>query len=97
MQIGASALVGFSLFILLGPLQTWFMKLSFVVRKKSMVRTRQGPSLIVQKWTDGRSKLLRELLSSMQIIKVFTYEIPFLKSRFCRFGRSDIRTSFHSA
>lgn len=32
-----------------------------------------------QIWTDGRSKLLRELLSSMQIIKVFTYEIPFLK------------------
>lgn len=32
-----------------------------------------------QKWTDGRSKLLSELLGSMQIIKVFTYEIPFLK------------------
>jgi hypothetical protein len=34
---------------------------------------------LLQKFTDGRSKLLRELLSSMQIIKVFTYEIPFLK------------------
>ncbi|KAL7419852.1 hypothetical protein Q5752_005768 [Cryptotrichosporon argae] len=66
-QIGPSALVGFALFILLAPLQTWFMKFSFIVRKKSM------------KWTDGRSKLLQELLSSMQIIKVFTYEIPFLK------------------
>lgn len=32
-----------------------------------------------QKWTDGRSKLLQELLGSMQIIKVFTYELPFLK------------------
>ena len=33
---------------------------------------------ISQRWTDTRAKLLRELLSSMQIIKVFTYEIPFL-------------------
>ncbi|WWC68921.1 uncharacterized protein I206_102857 [Kwoniella pini CBS 10737] len=66
-QIGPSALVGFSLFVLLAPLQTWFMKLSFKVRKKSM------------KWTDSRSRLLRELLSSMEVIKVFTYEIPFLK------------------
>lgn len=67
LQIGPSALVGFSLFLVLSPLQTWFMKLSFVVRKKSMV------------WTDARSKLLRELLSSMQIIKLFVYEVPFLK------------------
>ncbi|WRT65384.1 uncharacterized protein IL334_002327 [Kwoniella shivajii] len=66
-QIGPSALVGFSLFVILAPLQTWFMKLSFKVRKKSM------------KWTDSRSRLLRELLASMEIIKVFTYEIPFLK------------------
>jgi hypothetical protein len=32
-----------------------------------------------QKWTDGRARLLRELLGTMQIIKVFTYEVPFLK------------------
>lgn len=32
-----------------------------------------------QKWTDGRSKLLQELLQSMAIIKQFCYEIPFLK------------------
>lgn len=38
-----------------------------------------GTSLIRQAWTDRRANLLRELLSSMQIIKVFTYEIPFLK------------------
>ncbi|WVQ83494.1 hypothetical protein IAT38_005635 [Cryptococcus sp. DSM 104549] len=66
-QIGPSALVGFSLFVVLTPLQTWFMNVSFKVRKKSM------------KWTDSRSRLLRELLSSMEIIKFFTYEIPFLK------------------
>ena len=64
-QIGPSALVGFSLFVLLGPLQTWFMKASYRIRKSSM------------QWTDRRSKALREILSSMQIIKCFTYEIPF--------------------
>nr|XP_019012361.1 uncharacterized protein I206_03208 [Kwoniella pini CBS 10737]OCF51142.1 hypothetical protein I206_03208 [Kwoniella pini CBS 10737] len=76
-QIGPSALVGFSLFVLLAPLQTWFMKLSFKVRKKSM------------KWTDSRSRLLRELLSSMEVIKVFTYEIPFLK-RLKHFRRKEM-------
>ncbi|WVW79673.1 hypothetical protein I302_101642 [Kwoniella bestiolae CBS 10118] len=76
-QIGPSALVGFSLFVILAPLQTWFMKLSFKVRKKSM------------KWTDSRSRLLRELLSSMEIIKVFTYEIPFLK-RLKQFRREEM-------
>jgi hypothetical protein len=34
-----------------------------------------------QKWTDARARLLRELLGTMQIIKVFTYEIPFLKRK----------------
>ncbi|WWC98841.1 hypothetical protein V866_005734 [Kwoniella sp. B9012] len=76
-QIGPSALVGFSLFVVLAPLQTWFMKLSFEVRKKSM------------RWTDSRSRLLRELLSSMEIIKVFTYEIPFLK-RLSEFRRKEM-------
>ena len=56
------------------------MKMSFLVRKKSIVGAPYNRRLLTmsQKWTDGRSKLLRELLSSMQIIKVFTYEIPFL-------------------
>nr|XP_018264326.1 uncharacterized protein I303_02491 [Kwoniella dejecticola CBS 10117]OBR86484.1 hypothetical protein I303_02491 [Kwoniella dejecticola CBS 10117] len=76
-QIGPSALVGFSLFVILAPLQTWFMKLSFKVRKKSM------------KWTDSRARLLRELLSSMEVIKVFTYEIPFLK-RLKHFRRKEM-------
>jgi len=34
-----------------------------------------------QQWTDARARLLRELLGTMQIIKVFTYEIPFLKRK----------------
>lgn len=39
-QIGPSALVGMSLFVLLTPLQTWFMKLSFKVRQSSIVSYR---------------------------------------------------------
>lgn len=39
--------------------------------------------LMPQKWTDARARLLRELLGTMQIIKVFTYEIPFLKRMSC--------------
>ncbi|KAK8861276.1 hypothetical protein IAR55_002095 [Kwoniella newhampshirensis] len=76
-QIGPSAIVGFSLFVVIAPLQTWFMKASYVVRKKSM------------KWTDSRSRLLRELLSSMEIIKVFTYELPFLQ-RLNHFRRKEM-------
>ncbi|BEJ03533.1 hypothetical protein CcaverHIS641_0107080 [Cutaneotrichosporon cavernicola] len=67
LQIGPSAIVGFVVFVILAPVQTYFMRTSFKVRKGSM------------KWTDGRSKLLSELLASMQIIKAFCYELPFLK------------------
>ncbi len=62
-------------------------QMSFKIRQKSMVRTLGIPStimpdtvfLLLQKWTDGRSKLLQELLQSMAIIKQFCYETPFLK------------------
>lgn len=52
LQIGPSALVGMSLFVLIAPLQTFFMGLSYKVRQRSMV------------FTDGRSKLLQELLGT---------------------------------
>lgn len=41
--------------------------------------TEHNGLLTRQQWTDSRARLLRELLGTMQIIKVFTYEIPFLK------------------
>jgi hypothetical protein len=59
LQIGPSALVGMSLFVLLTPLQTWFMKLSFIVRKKSIVciQVAQAEALemdsIVSAWIYG--------------------------------------------
>jgi ABC-type multidrug transport system fused ATPase/permease subunit len=67
LQLGPAAIVGFALFLLVGPLQTFIIKLSFNVRQTSV------------KWTDKRAQLLRELLGSMRIIKVFVYEVPFLR------------------
>ncbi len=78
LQIGPSALLGMSLFVFMTPLQTYFMKTSFIVRQKSMI------------WTDGRSKLLQELLQSMAIIKQFTNEIPFLK-RLSEFRANELK------
>ena len=66
LQIGPSALVGISLFLLLTPVQTRIMGMQFQVRKRSM------------RFTDGRSRLLQELLGSFAIVKYFTLERPFL-------------------
>lgn len=67
LQIGPSALVGISLFLLLTPVQTRIMGMQFQVRKRSM------------RFTDGRSRLLQELLGSFAIVKYFTLERPFLE------------------
>ncbi|KZS94671.1 ABC protein [Sistotremastrum niveocremeum HHB9708] len=66
-QLGPSALAGFSLFIIVIPFQERAMSYQFHVRQKSM------------KWTDQRAKLILELLGGMRIIKYFSYEMPFLK------------------
>ncbi|KAH9972120.1 ABC transporter [Lactifluus volemus] len=65
--LGPSALAGFSIFVILTPLQGKVMKSLFNIRRKSMV------------WTDKRAKLLQELLSGMKLIKFFAWEGPFLK------------------
>lgn len=49
-QLGPSALAGFSLFVVLAPLQERIMEQQFQVRKKSM------------KYTDQRAKTLLEVL-----------------------------------
>jgi ATP-binding cassette, subfamily C (CFTR/MRP), member 1 len=68
-QLGPSALAGFSLFILVTPLQERIMAGQYKIRRGSV------------KWTDQRAKLLLEVLSSMRIVKYFTYEQPFLKRK----------------
>ena len=66
-NLGPSALAGFA-FLLIGvPVQTYGVKRFFSLRVKSMA------------WTDKRSKLLQELLSGMRVIKLFSWEVPFLK------------------
>jgi ABC transporter transmembrane region len=66
-NLGPSALAGFTIFIVLTPLQGKTMKSLFNIRRKSMV------------WTDKRAKLLQELLGGMKLIKFFAWENPFLE------------------
>jgi ABC-type multidrug transport system fused ATPase/permease subunit len=70
LNLGPSALAGFAVFILATPLQTFSMKQMFKMRQRSM------------QWTDKRAKLLQELLGGMKIIKLFAWEVPFLKRIF---------------
>lgn len=66
LQIGPSGIVGFMFLLLLMPVQTWTLKLGLKLRGKLVG------------YTEARSRLLQELLPSMPIIKMFTYEIPYL-------------------
>ncbi|KAG8878402.1 hypothetical protein FRB97_002483 [Tulasnella sp. 331] len=66
-QLGPSALAGFSIFVLLIPVQQWMMGLQFRVRSRSM------------KHTDALASILQELFGAMRVIKYFCYERPFLK------------------
>ena len=66
-NMGASALAGFALFIVMTPFQTRAMRLMLGFRKKTMV------------FTDKRAKLLQELLSGIKIIKYFAWEDPYLE------------------
>ena len=65
-NLGPSALAGFSVFIILTPIQGKIMKTLFQFRRKTM------------EWTDKRAKLLQELLGGMKMIKFFAWESPFL-------------------
>ncbi|KAH9031754.1 ABC transporter [Lactarius pseudohatsudake] len=66
-NLGPSALAGFSVFIILTPIQGKIMKSLFRIRRKTM------------EWTDKRAKLLQELLGGMKLIKFFAWEAPFLE------------------
>ncbi|OBZ72274.1 Oligomycin resistance ATP-dependent permease YOR1 [Grifola frondosa] len=69
-QLGPSALAGFSLFLLIIPIQERVMSYQFNVGKKAL------------RWTDQRAKLILEVLGAMRIVKYFCYEGPFLKRIF---------------
>lgn len=66
-QIQVSALVGFAILVVAMPIQGVAMKTMFATRKSSMV------------WTDKRSKLINELLTSIRVVKSFAQESKFLE------------------
>ncbi|KAJ7642099.1 ABC protein [Roridomyces roridus] len=65
-QLGAPALAGFALFIVVAPLQQRIMLGQFQMRQASM------------KFTDARARTILEVLSSMRVVKYFCYEGSFL-------------------
>ncbi|KAG2105828.1 ABC protein [Suillus discolor] len=69
-ELGPSALAGFSLFVLMIPIQQWLLAMQRRIRSVSM------------KWTDQRAKVLLEVLGAIRVVKYFTYEVPFLQRIF---------------
>ncbi|OCB92268.1 ABC protein [Sanghuangporus baumii] len=69
-QLGPSALAGFSLFIFMVPVQERLMTFQHKRRQRANI------------WTDGRANLILEVLGGMRVVKYFSYEIPFLKRIF---------------
>ncbi|KAG2043713.1 ABC protein [Suillus americanus] len=66
-QLGPSALAGFSIFVLIIPLQQRLMALQHRIRSGSVI------------WTDQRTKVLLEVLGAIRVVKYFSYEISFLQ------------------
>lgn len=66
-QIQYSAVVGFCVLLAAMPIQAITMKSMFATRKSSMV------------WTDKRSKLINEILTSIRVVKSFAQEGKFLE------------------
>jgi uncharacterized protein (DUF697 family) len=77
-NLGPSALAGFSVFLILTPIQGKIMRTLFQIRRKTM------------EWTDKRAKLLQELLGGMKLIKFFAWEAPFLE-RVAGYRRKEMR------
>lgn len=61
-----STMAGVALVVVMFPLQTWTMRILFRVRQRAMV------------FTDARIKLISELFFGIRVIKLFSWETPYL-------------------
>ncbi|XP_071455641.1 ATP-binding cassette sub-family C member 4-like [Hetaerina americana] len=66
-KLGMSALVGVAVMLLTIPLQSWMGRTTSRLRAKIAART------------DERVKLMNEIITGIQVIKMYTWEIPFAK------------------
>ncbi|XP_059490449.1 probable multidrug resistance-associated protein lethal(2)03659 [Neocloeon triangulifer] len=66
-KMGWSALMGVATLLLTIPLQGWLGKKTSTLRMRTAVKT------------DERVRLMNEIISGIQVIKMYTWEIPFAK------------------
>ncbi|KAI5124178.1 hypothetical protein M0805_000983 [Coniferiporia weirii] len=67
LNLGPGALAGYAPLVFVTPIQARVMKRLFRLRQNSMI------------WTDKRAKLLQEILGGIKVIKLFSWEVPFLR------------------